>query len=80
MAYLDYQSLRSSQSLPPEPDWEQLIAQLAARGYQVKTTLGEGGFGRAYKCIDDSGAEKVIKVSTAGVALHEEYVHMLETQ
>lgn len=80
MAYLNYQELRSSQSLPPDPDWDHLKAELAAQGYQVKKILGQGGFGRAYKCIDRSGAEKVIKAAAAGGALYEEFTHMLETQ
>jgi len=48
---------------PPSPDWNSLERALEGHGYNVTRVLGDGGFGRAYKCKDRSGAEKVLKVA-----------------
>jgi serine/threonine protein kinase len=64
------------------PDWVSWERALIAHGYTVRKLLGAGGFGRAYRCEDRSGAEKVVKVSldpaTGPLMLQEEYQFMSE--
>ena len=43
-------------------DWPDMEQQLQALySLRVEGVIGEGGFGRAYKVMDCSGADKVVK-------------------
>ena len=62
-----------------EADWSDLEGQLCAMyNLRIVKMLGEGGMARAYKALDASGADKVVKVNTtqAGSELEHEYEHM----
>ena len=84
-SYSGYRSLCNA-SVPgssgPRQDsipWHRWERALIGHGYTVRKLLGAGGFGRAYKCEDSSGAEKVVKVSwhpATRASLQEEYNFM----
>ena len=58
-------------------DWASKEKKLKARYKKLVGKLGEGGFGRAYRVIDKSGAEKVVKINlVADESLQAEYNDM----
>ena len=58
-------------------DWASKEKKLKTLYKAVVGTLGEGGFGRAYRVIDKSGADKVVKINlVADESLQAEYNDM----
>ena len=60
--------MRNMSEVHRDIDWPDMEQQLQALySLRVEGVIGEGGFGRAYKVMDCSGADKVVKFdSTPG--------------